>query len=216
MNTTAARPAFLTDADLARGVSALADRDADLAAVVERFGPPPMWARPPGFATLANIVLEQQVSLSSAQAAFDRLVAAAGSLTPRRFLEFSDAELLAIGFSRQKARYVRLIAAAIDAESLDLDALAHLDDEAAHGALVALTGVGPWSANVYLLMVLRRPDVWPAADIALATAVREVKGFAHRPNVGEMDALAEAWRPWRAVAARLFWHHYLSVRGRRG
>jgi DNA-3-methyladenine glycosylase II len=206
--------AALTDRGLLDAVAILAARDPDLAGVVDRFGPPPMWAREPGFPTLLHILLEQQVSLASAQAAFDRLRVVADPLTPARFLELDDRELLAIGFSRQKTRYARELARAIVAGRLDLEGLAGLDDEAVHRSLVALTGIGPWTASVYLLMVLRRPDVWPASDIALATAVAAVKGLADRPGPAAMTAIAEAWRPWRSVAARLFWHDYLSRRGR--
>ncbi len=175
-----------------------------------------MWDRASGFGTLLHIVLEQQVSLASARAAFDRLTAAADPLTPARFLGFSDAELLAIGFSRQKARYGRALASAIEARTIDLDRLATLDDEAATRALEAIPGIGPWTSTIYLLMVLGRPDVWPVGDIALATAIADVKGLGHRPAPEEMAVFGEAWRPWRSVAARLFWHDYLARRGRTG
>jgi DNA-3-methyladenine glycosylase II len=204
----------LTEESLALAVRSLATRDADLAAIVDRFGPPPLWNRPEGFATLAHIVLEQQVSLASAQAAFDRLRDAAGELTPARFLELDDARLLAIGFSRQKAGYVRNLARAVEAGTIDLAGLAALPDDEVHRVLVALKGVGPWSASIYLMEALLRPDVWPATDIALAEAVAKVKGLARRPDPARLDALAQAWRPWRSVAARLFWHDYLSRRGR--
>jgi DNA-3-methyladenine glycosylase II len=160
-------------------------------------------------------VLEQQVSLASAQAAFDRLREAAGELTPARFLELDDARLLAIGFSRQKAGYVRNLARAVEAGEIDLAGLTALPDGEVHRALVALKGVGPWSASIYLMEALLRPDVWPATDLALAEAVAKVKGLPGRPDPARLDALAEAWRPWRSVAARLFWHDYLSRRGRR-
>jgi DNA-3-methyladenine glycosylase II len=206
----------LTIDSLASAVDELAARDADIAGIVARFGRPPLWDREPGFATLLHLILEQQVSLASAAAAFGRLRAAADPLTPAGFLELTDAELLAIGFSRQKARYGRALAAAIEAGSLDLDALAATDDEAVHEALQAVPGIGPWTSTIYLLMVLGRPDVWPIGDIALAAAVGEVKGLARRPGPGEMAELGEAWRPWRSVAARLFWHDYLGRRGRTG
>jgi DNA-3-methyladenine glycosylase II len=204
----------LTEETLALAVGELAARDPDLRGIVERFGPPPMWDRPPGFATLAHIVLEQQVSLASAQAAFNRLDAAVDVLTPDRFLELDDAKLLAIGFSRQKTRYVRNLAQAVASGALDLDGLTALADADVYSALVALTGIGPWTASIYLLMALRRLDVWPAADMALAAAVAEVKGLERRPDVDRMQAIAVQWRPWRSVAARLFWHDYLSRRGR--
>jgi DNA-3-methyladenine glycosylase II len=204
----------LSEASLASAVAELAGADPDLAAIVDRWGPPPLWDRAPGFPTLVHIILEQQVSLASAQAAFDRLQVAVNPLTPKRFLELGDDELLAIGFSRQKARYGRALATAIVDGSLDLDSLVGLDDDAVHAELMAVPGIGPWTATIYLLMVLGRPDVWPVGDIALAQAVAEAKCLAARPNSIEMASIGEAWRPWRSVAARLFWHDYLSRRGR--
>jgi DNA-3-methyladenine glycosylase II len=206
----------LTSDALGRAVDELAARDADLAGIVARHGPPPLWDRAPGFATLLHIVLEQQVSLASAQAAFDRLRTAAEPVTPARFLELSDAELHAIGFSRQKARYGRALAAAIESGVLDLDGLEALDDDAVQETLQAMPGIGPWTSSVYLLMVLLRPDLWPVGDIALAESVGLVKGLGRRPDQREMADLGEAWRPWRSVAARLFWHDYLARRGRAG
>lgn len=204
----------LTQGTLAVAVAELAARDADLAGIVARHGPPPLWDRQPGFATLLHIVLEQQVSLASAQVAFDRLRVAADPLTPARFLELSDAQLLAIGFSRQKARYGRALATAIETGALDLTALHMLDDDAVHAALQSVPGIGPWTSTVYLLMVLLRPDGWPVGDIALAESVGQVKGLGRRPDQREMAELGESWRPWRSVAARLFWHDYLARRGR--
>jgi DNA-3-methyladenine glycosylase II len=160
-----------------------------------------------------HIVLEQQVSLASAQAAYDRLMAATDPLTPDRFLRLSDAELLAVGFSRQKARYGRALAAAIVDGALDLDAMADQDDAVVQRSLEALPGIGPWTSTIYLLMVLGRPDVWPVGDLALQTAVREALGLPDRPGPGELAVLGEAWRPWRSVAARLFWLDYLRRRG---
>jgi DNA-3-methyladenine glycosylase II len=177
---------------------------------VTRIGPPPLWDRPPGFATLLHIVLEQQVSLASALAAFRRLEVAADPLTPERFIQLSDADLLAIGFSRQKARYGRALAAALIDGSLDLESLTAADDDGVRAALEAIPGIGRWTSTIYLLMVLGRPDVWPAGDMALASAVGEAKRLGHRPGPAEMDILGEAWRPWRSVAARLFWHDYLA------
>ncbi len=206
----------LTGEGLLAAVEELAARDADLAGIVARHGPPPLWDREPGFPTLLHIVLEQQVSLASARAAFDRLRVAADPLTPTGFLALTDAELLAIGFSRQKARYGRALAEAIDSGALDLHALPRLDDDAVHDALQAIPGIGPWTSTIYLLMVLGLPDVWPAGDMALQAAVAEVKGLGHRPDATEMATLGPTWRPWRSVAARLFWHDYLARRGRSG
>jgi DNA-3-methyladenine glycosylase II len=206
----------LTASRLAAAVEELAVRDEDLAGIVARHGPPPLWDREPGFPTLLHIVLEQQVSLASARAAFDRLRSVEDPPTPARFLELTDTDLLAIGFSRQKARYGRALATSIETGSLDLAGVGDLEDDAVHRTLQAIPGIGPWTSTIYLLMVLGRPDVWPVGDIALAESVGAVKGLGHRPDASEMDALGEAWRPWRSVAARLFWHDYLGRRGRSG
>ena len=201
---------------LEAAVRELAGRDADLAGIVERHGPPPLWDRRPGFGTLLHIVLEQQVSLASAQAAFDRLIAATQPLTPERFLALNDEQLLTIGFSRQKARYGRALAAAVADGSLDLHALEAVPDAEVDAALQALPGIGPWTSTIYLLMVLRRPDVWPVGDIALQESARIVKGLERRPDQIALAEIGEPWRPWRSVAARLLWHDYLARRGRSG
>ena len=204
------RGATLDEETLLLGVQTLGQRDPDLAQITARLGPPPLWPREPGFATLIQIILEQQVSLASARAAFQRLLAAADPLTPERFLQLDDDTLKAAGLSRQKAGYGRTLAQAVLARSLELDGLAALDDDAVRAALTAIKGIGPWTADIYLLMVLRRPDAWPSADLALAVAVQQIKGLAARPGPQELEMLGWAWRPWRAVAARLLWHHYLS------
>jgi DNA-3-methyladenine glycosylase II len=201
----------LTEESLQSGVAELVSRDPELARVVERFGPPPLWARAPGFPTLILLILEQQVSLASARAAFDRLQASLGVVTPERFLELDDGALRSIGFSRQKAGYGRHLAQAMAERRFDPVALAGLDDDAVRAELVKLKGIGPWTAEIYLLMVLCRPAAWPLHDLALATAAQQVKRLPTRPSPTDLAALAEGWRPWRAVAARLLWHHYLSA-----
>lgn len=205
-------PTLLTEATLAHGLHVLSERDPDLARILKMLGPPPMWAREPGFPTLVHIILEQQVSLASAKAAYTRLLAAATPLTPARFLELDDATLKNIGFSRQKTAYGRHLAQSIASGHLNLAALDTMDDHAVRVALTKIKGIGLWTANIYLLMVLRRPDIWPSGDLALAVAAQQVKRLASRPKPDELDALAAAWQPWRAVAARLLWHHYLSNR----
>jgi DNA-3-methyladenine glycosylase II len=169
-----------------------------------------MWNRRPGFSTLLHIILEQQVSLASARAAFDRLRAAASPLTPARFLEFDDAQLKAIGFSRQKTAYGRHLAQSMMDGHFKLAALKKMDDATAREELLKLKGVGPWTADIYLLMALRRPDVWPSGDLALAVAVQRVNRLQLRPTLDEMEEIGAGWRPWRAVAARVLWHYYLS------
>ena len=200
----------LTEAGLHAAVDELVRRDADLARIVDRIGPPPLWARDPGFPTLVLLILEQQVSLASARAAFNRLEAVIGVVTPAGVLALSDDELRGVGFSRQKTGYARDLATAIQSGAFDPDHLAGLDDDGVRRTLTARKGIGPWTAEIYLLMVLRRPDAWPIGDLALATAAQQVKGLAQRPTPADLTALAEGWRPWRAVAARLLWHHYLS------
>lgn len=200
----------LDESSLAVGVAALTATDSNLASVVERYGPPPLWPRDPGFPTLVSIILEQQVSLASAAAAYDRLVAALGEVAPDPLLTLSDREMLEIGFSRQKARYVRLLAKAVTDGSFDIASLEQLSDDEARARMLALTGVGPWTANTYLLMALRRPDVWPTGDIALHAAYQDLIGGPGRPTTREMESVAEAWKPWRAVAARILWFHYLG------
>jgi DNA-3-methyladenine glycosylase II len=186
--------------------------DAALARIHTAFGPPPLWARAPGFPTLVHIILEQQVSLASARAAMARLLAAVGPLSPAGFLTLDDAELKAIGFSRQKTGYARGLAQAILDARLEPDALEALDDDAVRAQLMSLKGIGRWSADIYLLMALGRPDVWPHGDLALAVAAQQVYGLPTRPSYDELDTMSTAWRPWRAVAARLLWHYYLSQR----
>jgi DNA-3-methyladenine glycosylase II len=191
-------------------LSFLANQDPDLARVLAALGPPPLWKRDPGFPTLVHIILEQQVSLASAQAAFTRLGETLPDFTPREFLKLSTEELRRIGFSRQKTRYCRNLAETIMCGSIDLARLNEMDDDTARSALLCISGIGPWTADIYLLMALRRPDVWPVGDLALVNAVQEVKQLTSRPTERELELLSEPWKPWRAVAARILWHHYLS------
>jgi DNA-3-methyladenine glycosylase II len=192
------------------GLQDLAARDLDLARIYQKLGPPPIWARPTGFATLVHIILEQQVSLASARAAYDKLLLIANPLTPTGLLELDDATLKSVGFSRQKTSYCRQLATAIINKELDIEALATLPDPEVKIALIKIKGIGDWTADIYLLMALLRPDIWPKGDLALAVAMQSVKRLPTRPTNDQLAELAESWRPWRAVAARLLWHHYLS------
>lgn len=205
-------PTRLTKASLVEGVSALSVLDARLAAVADRFGPPPLWARRPGFATLVQIVLEQQISLASARATYARLGDRFGEVSAPRLATASEAEVRAAGVTRQKASYCVGLARLVEDGDLDLPGLGRLPDDAVRERLMAVRGVGKWTADIYLLMALRRPDVWPDGDLALVSAAYQVLRLRRRPDAERMRRLARRWRPWRAVAARLLWHHYLSTR----
>jgi DNA-3-methyladenine glycosylase II len=204
----------LTAADLAHAAEQLSRRDRRLAGIYHEHGAPPLWPRPVGFATLLRIVLEQQVSLDSAAAAYRRLQNVVGEVTPHAFLELDDDHLKRIGFSRQKAGYGRGIATGVLDGSIDIPGLAGLDDESARQSLVQIKGIGSWSADVYLLFALLRPDVWPNGDRALVLAMAENLGLDDVPSYEEAAARSAVWRPWRSVAARMLWNAYLARRGR--
>jgi DNA-3-methyladenine glycosylase II len=200
----------LDDAALRAAAEALAARDADLAGILDRHGPPPLWAREPGFETLVAIILEQQVSLRSGAAALARLRLAAGEIAPDAVAALSEDGARAAGLTRQKARYVVELARSVVDGRFEPKALETLDDDDARSDLTGLLGVGRWTADIYLLMALGRPDVWPDGDLALASAMRRAKSLASLPDAAEQRTIAESWRPWRAVAARLLWHAYLA------
>jgi DNA-3-methyladenine glycosylase II len=188
----------------------LAEHEPFFQRVLERYGPPPLWARPAGFPTLVWIILEQQVSLASARAAYHKLKDLLPDFTPQAFLQLDDATLKSAGFSRQKTGYCRGLALALLSGELDLDELVSMEDAAARAALVRLKGIGAWTADIYLLMALLRADIWPAGDLGLVVAVRRGLELAQPPDREAMEGIGEAWRPYRSVAARLFWHYYLS------
>ncbi len=209
---TRRKPAPLTVRSFPRAIQILCNKDADLAHILTKLDPPAFWTRKPGFASLIQIILEQQVSLASARASFNRLQEAVSPLTPERFLESEDSLLKSCGFSRQKTAYSRNLANAIVDGHLNLDWLVSMADRKVRTELVKIKGIGPWTANIYLLTVLRRPDVWPKEDLALAVAAQKIKRLKTRPTPRELEDLGEIWKPWRAVAARLLWHYYLNYR----
>lgn len=193
-----------------KALTILAQRDPDLGAVIAKFGNPPIWRRPRGFDTLILLILEQQVSLASARAAYDRLTVTATELIPEKMLGLRDEEFRAAGVSRQKTRYIRHLSDCVLDRSLRIDRLGRMDDDAVRAQLTQVKGIGAWTADVYLLMALMRPDVWPVGDIALQAAAHGIKGLDARPDQDQLTKIGEAWRPWRSVAARILWHHYLS------
>ncbi|HSQ24019.1 MAG TPA: hypothetical protein VLN44_06405 [Pyrinomonadaceae bacterium] len=206
-------PTTLTPGSLAAAAQLLAARDRHLASIYRTHGTPPMWARRPGFKTLLRIILEQQVSLVSARSMFNRLRSNIDPFTAEGFIEFGEQNLRSLGVTRQKAHYCLQVAHAFS--DGDLKMIAGLSDEEAHAALLRIKGVGPWTANIYLLMALRRPDIWPDGDIALASAVSRLRKMKTRPSFPQLARIAEDWRPYRSVAARMLWQYYLAARSNR-
>lgn len=191
----------------------LAARDEDLARIFRVYGVPPLWKRETGFPTLIHIILEQQVSLASALSAFRKLEEKLNHrITPENVLKLSDAELKAAYFSRQKTAYARDLAQKISGGTLNLESLEKLPDEAVKYRLKQVKGIGDWTADIYLLMALSRPDVMPKGDLALHVAWRRLKNLPEKPNSEAFLEIAERWKPFRAVAARLLWHFYLNAK----
>lgn len=200
----------LNKRSLALAAGRLARSDKGLARLLRDDGVPPLWDRSPGFTTLVQIILEQQVSLVSAAAMFRRLVEQIVPFTPDRFFELGEPCLRSLGVTRQKASYCIHLALAIEEKRLDLEALNGMEDEDVADALMTLKGIGPWTASIYLLMAMGRPDVWPPGDIALAAGIKRLKRLRELPSRERQLAFAEKWRPWRSVAARMLWQRYLK------
>jgi DNA-3-methyladenine glycosylase II len=195
------------------GIAALAGERV-FRAILERAGPPRFRRRRNGFATLLHIILEQQVSIDAAAAMHRRLADLCRPLMPEPFLALDDDILRRCGFSRQKIGYARGLAAAVASGHIDFAALAAASDADAFAALTSLKGIGRWSAEVYLIFALGRPDVWPAADLGLQLGIAECLGLDERPREETLREMGEKWRPWRTVATCLFWQSYLHARGR--
>jgi len=198
---------------LAEGIAILADEPV-FAEILKRAGPPRFRRRRNGFGTLLHIILEQQVSIDAAAAMHARLVELCRPLVPETFLALDDPTLRSCGFSRQKMSYARALAELVATGRVDFARLGAAADEAALADLLTIRGIGRWSAEIYLLFALGRPDIWPAADLGLQVAIGEELGFGSRVNEQETRRLGDAWRPWRSVATCLFWQSYLHARGR--
>jgi DNA-3-methyladenine glycosylase II len=205
-----------TEADLDRGIVALVAADPRFAALIAKAGRPPLRRRPDGFAGLVSTVVSQQLSTASASAIWGRLAAAFDPFEPAAIIRARKERLARIGLSAPKIRALKEIARAIVRGDLALATLGDIDAEAAHAALTAVHGIGPWTADIYLLGCLGHADAWPAGDLALQEAARLAFGLPARPTAKEMMPLAEPWRPWRAVAARVLWTYYRAVKGREG
>lgn len=191
----------------------LAANDQDLAGILVQYGYPPVWKRREGFDTLVHLILEQQVSLASARAAYDRLKEEAGSISPAKILALSDETLKACYFSRQKITYVRHLARAVVEKQLCLEHFAALSDEEAKEQLIAVKGIGQWTAEVYLMMALHRSDLFPFGDMALVNSLKGLKGLDGKTDCAALEMVVNRWRPYRTVAAFLLWHAYLCRKG---
>lgn len=207
-------PEPLTRDTLANAARFLSKRDKDLASIFAAHGPPPLWARPTGFTTLVRIILEQQVSLASAAAMYRRLREHTVPFEPRRFVELGEQHFKSLGMTRQKTSHCLHLAESIVTRALPLRAVAKMTDDEARIALMQVKGIGYWSADIYLLMALRRPDIWPVGDLALVTAITKLKRLKARPTTDQFSRMANTWRPFRAVAARMLWQYYLAGRKR--
>lgn len=201
----------LTRQLLVEHAAALGRQDRDLRALVQRYGPPPLWSRPGGYATLAKIILEQQVSLASAATLYKRLEASIpGGFDAVPIRRVGVNGLRALGVTRQKSAYLVAAANAIEQGTLDLALLNKRSDADAMTQLVRVHGIGRWTASIYLIMAMRRPDVWPPGDLALHKAMQRAYTLERMPSSAEATERAERWAPYRAVAARILWHAYLE------
>lgn len=197
-----------TEADLDAALAALGEADPRFVPLIAEAGRPPLRRRSDGFAGLAAIIVAQQLSTASANAIWGRLAAAFEPLDPEAILRARPARLARLGLSAPKIRALKEIARAVKRGNLPLAALGELAAEDAHAALTAVHGIGPWTADIYLLACLGHADAWPAGDLALQEAAKVAFALPARPTAKEMLALAESWRPWRAVAARILWSYY--------
>jgi DNA-3-methyladenine glycosylase II len=203
-----------SEEDIRAGIKALRRKCATMRHVHDTAGDPPLRRRPAGFEGLARIVVGQQLSIASAAAIWERTAAACQPFEPATVLALTDKALAGAGLSRPKIRTLRAVAAAC-ADGLDLEALSQASDEEVHEALTAVLGIGPWTADIYIMFCLGRADGWAPGDLALQIAAQQALALADRPGKDDMLALAERWRPWRGVAARLLWAYYAAVKAKR-
>ena len=191
----------------------LTKKDKHLKQVIGQYGYPPMWTRPNTFQTLILTILEQQVSLASAYAAFKKLKQKIGFVTTDKILALTDAELKACYFSRQKIIYARALATAVKDKKLSLKKLSFADEVTVRTELKKIKGIGDWTVDVYLMHALQRTDLFPLGDIALVNSLKEVKQLSQTITKDEMLAIAESWRPYRTIASMILWHAYIQKRG---
>ena len=206
-------PVIATDADVARGVEFLVAREPRFARVVETHGIPPVRRVENSLPSLLNIITEQLISLKAAAAIWQRIETRLHPFEPAKILAFSHDELKQLGLSGAKARCFQAITAAVHRGELNFQSLNDMSDQETHAALLALPGIGPWTADIYVLAALGRADVCASGDLALQLAAQDLFALNQRPSPKAFLALAEAWRPWRSVAARLLWSHYRGLKG---
>jgi DNA-3-methyladenine glycosylase II len=202
-----------TEADIRAGVKALRRRCATMRHVHDTAGDPPLRRRPGGFEGLARIIVGQQLSIASAAAIWERTAAACRPFEPAALLRLTDTALTGVGLSRPKIRTLRAIATACS-NGLDLAALDGVSDADIHTALTEVVGIGPWTADIYIMFCLGRADAWAPGDLALQIAMQRAMALSQRPDKDEMMELAERWRPWRAVAARMLWAYYAALKAK--
>ena len=210
-------PAIADEATLVAAAESLRQKDPEFVGrLLAVGGPPPLRRREPGFAGLAAIIVSQQVSVASASAIFGRLEARLAPLDAARLAAATDEDLRGCGLSSPKIRALRAAAQTIAEGRLELEGLSALDAETAHRALVAVKGIGPWTADIFLLFCLGHPDAFPAGDLALQEAAKLALALKTRPDAARLERIAERWRPWRGVAARMLWAYYRAVKTRSG
>lgn len=190
----------------------LARKDKELKSIINRHGHPPMWTRKQGFETLILTILEQQVSLASAFAAYKKLKTKIGTVTPAKILALSNGELRECYFTRQKQVYAKELAAAVESKQLQLKKFSGMSDEDVRAQLTSVKGIGNWTADVYLMHALHRADLFPLGDIALVNSLKENKQLYPQISKEELLEIAEPWRPYRTIAAFILWHAYIKKR----
>ena len=191
----------------------LSRKDADLKFILKNYGYPPIWTRSNSFATLIHIILEQQVSLASARAAYDKLKEKLGAITPKKLITLSDKEMKACYFSRQKIVYARHLAEAVISGKISLKIFPSLTEDEIRNQLKQIKGIGDWTVDVYLLFALQRINVFPTGDLAMMKALKEVKKMPAHTSKEEIIEIAEGWKPYRSMAAMILWHYYIQKRG---
>lgn len=204
-----------TDKNFKSICNKLAKKDADLQSIIHQYGYPPLWKRTASFETLVHIILEQQVSLASALAALNKLKQKIVQITPQNLFSLSDEELKACYFSKQKIIYTKHLASEIISGQLNLDELNAMDNDSIRTSLLKIKGIGNWTVDVYLMMVLQRSNLFPLGDIALLKSVREIKGLSKEISTAAIKQMAEKWKPYQTIAAFILWHAYLGKRKQR-